>query len=640
MPPRLRSRWLMALVAVVVVAALAVGGVSLRRWQVDQAAARSDRSARAAATELAQAWQADRLTVVPYAGATGVEVAAAYAALVKGLAGARPAVRVASVTRTGTLADAVLAVSWTLPGGGTWAYQRPVRLTERRSTWSVQASSPQAGQSLFAPVAATSRLRLDRAAPDRGDVLAADGTPIVTERPVVDVGVQPSRMKGSASALAGQLSALLDVDRVALTAKITSAGPDAFVDVITLRRNAYEPLRARLRPLPGVVFRERDQAIAPTPEFARALLGSVGPVTGDIVSEAGGRYTPGDLAGISGLQRRYDERLGGLSGTSVVEATADGATKVLTTRPGTPGKPITVSLEAKVQQAADAALAGIDGEAALVAVDVPTGRVLAVANNPASGLNRAMVGQYPPGSTFKVVSSYALLGDGLRDTDPVPCPPTATVEGRAFKNYESEEFGTVPFRTDFAQSCNTAFVGLSSRLSDDDLTTAARALGIGQTWSLGAPAYAGDVPTTTSAVDKAAATFGQGRVLVSPLAVTVATASVARGSYLPPSLVLDPAPAPPAAAVPLGAQVGTLRSLMRQVVLTGTGQSLKGVPGGPVSAKTGTAEFGTASPPQTHAWITGWQGDLAFTVFVGTGKSGGTVAGPVAARFLTAVNAP
>jgi cell division protein FtsI/penicillin-binding protein 2 len=93
--------------------------------------------------------------------------------------------------------------------------------------------------------------------------------------------------------------------------------------------------------------------------------------------------------------------------------------------------------------------------------------------------------------------------------------------------------------------------------------------------------------------------------------------------------------AQPATAEPLPkGPVTTLQSLMRDVVTSGTGTALRGVPGGPVRAKTGTAEFGTASPPKTRAWITGWQGDVAFTAFVEEGKSGGTVAGPVAARFL------
>jgi cell division protein FtsI/penicillin-binding protein 2 len=302
-----------------------------------------------------------------------------------------------------------------------------------------------------------------------------------------------------------------------------------------------------------------------------------------------------------------------------------------------PGTDLKLTLEVGVQQAAEAALRGLNQPAALVAVEVSTGRVLAVANAPATGLNRAVVGQYPPGSTFKVVTTLALLQKGLKPSDPVACPPTASVGGRSFRNYEAEQFGRVPFRTDFAKSCNTAFVGLSSRLGPGDLHDTAGSVGIGRQWDLGTDAFTGSVPVTTSDVDKAAASFGQGRNLVSPLGVTVATASVARGSYLPPALVLRPDAQPAEPSALPKAAVSTLHSLMRDVVTSGTGTALRAVSGGPVYAKTGTAEFGTDVPPKTRAWITGWRGDVAFTAFVEEGKSGGTVAGPVAARFLNAL---
>jgi len=80
--------------------------------------------------------------------------------------------------------------------------------------------------------------------------------------------------------------------------------------------------------------------------------------------------------------------------------------------------------------------------------------------------------------------------------------------------------------------------------------------------------------------------------------------------------------------------VGVLRDLMRSVVTEGTGTALKGVPGGPVHGKTGTAEFGNEDPPETHAWFTGYQGDVAFAVVVEGGGFGAEVAAPIAADFL------
>ena len=77
---------------------------------------------------------------------------------------------------------------------------------------------------------------------------------------------------------------------------------------------------------------------------------------------------------------------------------------------------------------------------------------------------------------------------------------------------------------------------------------------------------------------------------------------------------------------------------MRGVVTGGTATVLRNVPGGPVSAKTGTAEFGSQVPPQTHAWIIGFQGDLAFAVLVEDGGFGAQAAGPIAASFLASMN--
>jgi cell division protein FtsI/penicillin-binding protein 2 len=77
-----------------------------------------------------------------------------------------------------------------------------------------------------------------------------------------------------------------------------------------------------------------------------------------------------------------------------------------------------------------------------------------------------------------------------------------------------------------------------------------------------------------------------------------------------------------------------LHALMREVVTVGTGTVLLKAPGAPVMAKTGTAEYGAGATPSTHAWLVGYQGDIAFAVYVQDGQSGGTVAAPVALSFL------
>src|SRR5207248_5856186 len=111
----------------------------------------------------------------------------------------------------------------------------------------------------------------------------------------------------------------------------------------------------------------------------------------------------------------------------------------------------------------------------------------------------------------------------------------------------------------------------------------------------------------------------------------------ATGTWHPPTLVQDPpqgagAAAPATVAAPV---VTALHQLMRAVVTSGTGTAAN-VPGPPVYGKTGTAEFGPATPPATHAWFIGFRGDVAFAVLVEGGGVGGRVAGPIAARFLAA----
>jgi cell division protein FtsI/penicillin-binding protein 2 len=300
-----------------------------------------------------------------------------------------------------------------------------------------------------------------------------------------------------------------------------------------------------------------------------------------------------------------------------------------------------VSLDQRVQEAADSVLVGATKRTALVAIQPSTGKVLAVSNS-GPGPNDfeyplALSGQYAPGSSFKVVTTYALLGKGLTVDTPVNCPPTATVGGRVFHNAENEVLGVVPFHQDFAQSCNTAFVGLSPQVGGTALPDAAHALGLGIPRNLGTPVPTASVPVPGDAADLAAEAFGQGRLAVTPLDMAGVAASVAAGTSRPLRLVLDATPPPGPASALSPAIVTSLQQLMREVVTSGTGTALAGVPGAPVAGKTGTAEYGTTEPPRTHAWFIGYQGDLAFSVFVEDGGFGGDAAAPIAAKFLTAL---
>jgi cell division protein FtsI/penicillin-binding protein 2 len=309
--------------------------------------------------------------------------------------------------------------------------------------------------------------------------------------------------------------------------------------------------------------------------------------------------------------------------------------ETLLSRAGDPGRPVRTTLSTDVQRAAEVALGDRTDEAALVAVQPSTGDVLAVANRPVdSAYDRALEGRYPPGSTFKVVTTAALLRDGLRPDDMVDCPRTITVGGRSFKNFEGSAQGAVPFSRDFAQSCNTAFVSLTERLPADALGETARDFGLGEAFKLGMPAAEAEVPPGRDLVARAAAMIGQDRILASPLTMAGVAATVADGRWRAPRLLAGD-PEQEGRPLPSG-ELDTLRALTRAVVTEGTGTALAGIPGD-VHGKSGTAEYGGGDPPPTHAWFIAYRDDIAIAVLVENGRSGGSVAAPIAARFLQAL---
>lgn len=620
---RRRRRWLPLLAVAALVAAGAAG-----IWAVARRPAKT--SAGAAASAFAVGWTRGDLRDVPFSNITARDATTRYRRLVADLGDVHAHARVIDAETGGDSGVARVRVRWLLPGIR-WSYVATVALARHDGGWAVRWQPAD----IHPRLRAGDRLELTRVAAPRGEILGGDGRPLVKERPVVDIGVEPARVR-NVTTLTRRLATLLDVDAASLARRIRAAKPHVFVDVITLRREDYEALRSRLHPLHGTVFVAGSLPLAPTRTFARALLGTAGPATAELIDASHGRLHAGDLTGLSGLQAQYDRRLAGRPGLRVDARHAGGST-TLFEQPPAAGLPVATTLDERVQDAAEAALAGVDQPSALVALNIDSGAIEAVAVGPNGGdYDLALAGRYPPGSAFKIVTADALLAGGLQPEDTVSCPASTVVDGKAFHNAEHEVLGTIPFHVAFAQSCNTAFVGLATRLTLGAESQAAALFGIGKSWRLGVPVFSGTAPIATDAVDRAAAAFGQGRLLVSPLALAAVAASVARGQWKQPWLLRTPAVQPEADGPPI-AEAATLRQLMREVVLSGTGRAAASVPGAPVYGKTGTAEYGNDVPPRTHAWFIGWQGNLAFAVLVADTKDsfGGTVAAPIATAFLS-----
>ncbi|GAB2597497.1 penicillin-binding transpeptidase domain-containing protein [Microlunatus antarcticus] len=615
--------------------------------------------ARQVATQLAAALEKKDLTSVTFAGSTGAQADALFQPLVRGMGPVSPQVEVTDVTTT----QATLAYRWTFPGvPQPWTYDATVGLERQAGAW-----RPTWAPTLLQPgLDGSHRLSQHRLYPERGEVLGADGDAIVRSRSVVRIGIDKANLAaGRQKASATRLAKLVDIDAETYARLVARAGAQAFVPAIVYRaKDSDRPANREVFAIPGALPIQDDAMLAPSRDFAAALLGRVGPATAEIVKASDGAVTDGDEVGLSGLQKRYDEQLRGTPGV-VVELVASsdaspGASPAAPTPSDTPsspdpsdppkattayevkaveGKPLETTLNVGLQQLAEKSVGRSSSGASLVAVRPSTGEVLAAANNDDSdGQAVATAGQVQPGSTFKVVSALALLRAGLEPGSRVECPRTIRVGGRTYENYDDYPgayLGRIDLRTAFAQSCNTAFIGQRGKLGASDLAAAAGSLGVGTDFDVGFPAYFGSVPTGGNDNARAEAVFGQGKDQVSPLSMALVAASVEAGRTVLPTLLEGQRPTSTAAPL-TRAEAAELKQLMRGVVTQGSGRRLLGLDGPDVIAKTGTAEYGGRTPPKTHAWMIAAQGDLAVAVYVQDGESGSGSAGPLLEAFLRA----
>jgi cell division protein FtsI/penicillin-binding protein 2 len=534
--------------------------------------------------------------------------------------------------------------TWTLTGLGRWQFDSTLRLVAReasggRPEWKVDWST----ETIHPELAEGFTLRRRREWPTRAPILDAAGNPLRASNPVVEVGVEPRRITDR-DALARALAENLLVSRADLDAKLSAPGvrPDYFVPIARLAPAAWTKVRDQLLPVPGVIYRETTAREGAPPDFARQVLGRVGEITAEKLKERGAPYAVGDLTGFGGIEEAYESRLAGRpSGSVTLVDEFGGEVGTLRRFEGRNPEPVRTTLDPAIQAAAEQATASVTAPAALVAIDPATGEIRAVVSRPLDSYNRALTGRYAPGSTFKVVTTYALLGAGVTPSTSVSCPPSVVVGGKTFRNFEGEQLGTISFAKAFEESCNTAFIGEAERMGAPPLRRAATALGFGKNYEIGLPAFRGSFPEVKDRTENAAAAIGQGRVEVSAVHQASVAAAIGGGSWRAPLLVTDPVPKRRPAAVALDEGVlAPERDLMLQVVRSGTGTAAA-VPGRVVRGKTGTAQFDPKDPNRTHAWFIGYveraSGPLAFAVVVEAGGVGGRVAAPIARSFVAAL---
>lgn len=623
-----------------------------------------DNGAKDAAQKLADGLSALNVDQISFTGAKdGAAVTAALTDLLKPLDPVKPKVSLTSAVPDKNNKDQVTATlqyDWEF-SGGKWSYASTASMARKDNAWTT-AWTPSV---LIPGFKDGDTLAMQSNAAPRGQILGDSGQVLVQDRPVLRVGIDKTTIDAAAvDASARALATLLQIDVEAYAKQVAAAGPQAFVEAISLRDDAGRTVTdAQISAIPGAAAIKDTMPLAPTRTFARAVLGTVGEATAELIDASNGRLKAGDSTGLGGLQAQYDAQLAGSPGLKIVEkdpnAAAGAQARVLFSTEAKAGSNLQTTLNVNLQNLAESLLANQASASAVVAIKPSTGAILAAASGPGSnGYNTAMVGQYAPGSTFKTVTSLALLRKGLTPESPVACTPSVAAGGTTFKNaptYNPAKLGDITLRNAFAYSCNTAFVSNAGNVSQAELANAAASLGVGVPTQAGADSYAGSVPANVTDAEHAASMIGQGKVLVSPLGMANVAASVAAGKVVNPVLVpaasAGSAPAGSGAASPSSAgasadakapapqplsaaETASLKDLMAAVVAERNAGGLDAVAGGQVFAKTGTAEFGNDTPPKTHSWLIAIQGDLAVAMFLDEGGYASVVLSPLMVDFF------
>lgn len=367
-------------------------------------------------------------------------------------------------------------------------------------------------------------------------------------------------------------------------------------------------------------------------------------------------FPTGTLAGTSGLEKAFNERLSGRPGGELIAQPAEGAgntegARVLGEAEPQRGKPLRTTIDPTVQEAAVAALGGQFGGVA--AIDARNGAIRGLA-----GI--AFSAPQPPGSTFKIITTVAALeAEAVTLGEEFPVQTSAPVGGREIANAYDESCGG-SFAQSFAHSCNSVFAPLGAEVGGERLLETAERFGFNARPSLfnRQALDALEVPASTipnpigDELDVGVSAIGQGEVLATPLVLaSIAQTIAARGTRSPTPLVRGKELRGEAEPVEVTSSriAETVRDLMVGVVESGTGIAAA-LPDVQVAGKTGTAELGPSGPVTDGEGQPEQDVDAWFTAFAPAGKpelavaamvvnadaDGGSVAAPIVREVLAA----
>ena len=557
-------------------------------------------------------------------------------------------------------------------------------------------------------LADSNRVRYLEIAAPRGNILDSMGREIVTNRPSFNV-VWVRENNRLDDTLLKKMATVLDVDVSDLLAKIRKmAGTPGHIPIrlaedIDWNKVAY--IENNRINLPGIKIEVVPLRVYHYGNVASHIIGYLGEINEkELKSSQEGEYRGGDLIGKMGLERLREKDLRGEKGRHYMEVNALGfEQRNLKGIEPLPGNDLQLTIDMDLQRTAEETMAAGQKSGAVVAVEVNSGRILAAASAPTLELdkfiggisyknwqamldnplhpliNKIVQGQYPPGSTYKLVTATAGLAERVISPDSIIyCPGHYRFGNRTYRCWKHSGHGAVDLNRALSESCDVYFYQVGQRLGVDRLAKYARMFGLGRKTGVEMEhEKSGLIPTSAwkkkrfgkvwQEGETLSIAIGQGFDLVTPLQLAFMTATVANGGTLyKPGLVeqvRDPdgkiiEQFEPEIVDRLTGQGRNLQLVRKGLIEAvngrhGTGRRarLKDL-GITVAGKTGTAQVVRLKQYRhlkdkdipykyrDHAWFTCFapaeNPEIAVTVLVEHGFHGGSGAAPVAKAVLEA----
>ena len=544
------------------------------------------------------------------------------------------------------------------------------------------------------------RLRFVPVAASRGAILDRTGTVIVSNRPSFSLAVIPQEVTDK-EALLTLLSNLLGLDRADMAERWDkNKGRAKYYPIVlaaNISRDHVEIVEENRLRLPGIEIEMKPVREYASGQLAAHLLGYIGDVSEKELNTTGyDDYNPGDYIGKNGIERALEKDLHGGDGGRQLEVDAKGRVlRTISESYPTVGNSVILTIDAAVQKQAERAFG--DQAGAAVAVDVTNGEILAFVSNPGfdpalfSGKlpadvwqgylddkrhpleNKALSGQYPPGSTFKMITALAGLRDNkINDTTAVNCNGSYDLGNSTFKCWNKKGHGVTGLRKSLRESCDVFYYQLGEKLGVDKIAAAAQAFKLGG--PLGIELLnekSGLIPTAEWKQKRfgkrwfqgetLSVSIGQGAVLLTPIQMASMTATIANeGTVYRPHLVKKIVDADGKMLRETKTEIiGTAAFSKESFRLVKQGMlAVVNEPGGTgaaarqydvkVAGKTGTSQVvklrdskqGTPYQYRDHALFVAFapfdKPEIAVAVIVEHGEHGGAAAAPIAGRIIRA----